>query len=509
MSTKPTHARGPGGVALASAGPPPPPAPALILWPDGFDPTVGAGYSAPAGTIGISGTGGIGWIRPQGYTNAQTWIKLTDAWKVTVNLQPIMSMLVDLASKQTSLDSLAGIASEIVPAMPALVGGVPATGEIAFPAFADLADNQTVIVGGFTYEVQKTGGYVHTVGTVTVDCRACTDENSVAIAFGHTIGIQPGSTVAVSGPVGALLSLLAQTPGPAGNVPITGTVPADFGGMAGGADPIIDLSPIVHTLQGLTVKEHVAPIDSDTLLYYDFRENATLIENHGNGGSLPINWGVQLKRQKDAFSACMDLDSDPSYLGGLLSGMTSVGESPSVTLSCWIYPTRFPDPTEIPSRVWAPLICKGYHDAWTAPYASVAMQLANGAALDRSLGKMQFSITSAGGVQQVLNAPGGSVGYLVLNEWQHVALTYDAVTGTLSAYLNGVLLGTLACPIGAIDWGDHGRWSLGCDGVGAENFSYARIADVRVDQVVRSPAYLQDLYSRGSGQWANALVPTQ
>ena len=488
MTTKPTHTRGPGGVALAGAVPPPPPVTGfvpLISWPDGFNPTAGAGYPAPAGAVGaVDDLAGNAWFHPLGNSPTK-WIRMDTLWQLAARFPQLAELALNL---------------------PQLVDGVQATGAVSF-GFVDLADNQTLIVGGFTYEVQKTLGYVHTPGTITVDCRACVDANSVAIAFGHAIGIQPGSTVTASGPVSAELSLLAQTPGPAGNVPIVGTVPGDFGGMAGGADPIIDLSPIVHTLQGLTVKGHVAPIDSNTLLYYDFREDTTPIENHGNGGSLPINWGVQLKRQKDAFSACMDMDS--SVLSNLLSGMTSVGESPSVTLSCWIYPTKFPDPTEIPSRVWAPLISKGYHDAWTSPYSSVVIQLANGAAVDRSLGKMQFAIASAGGVQQALVAPGGSRGYLVLNEWQHVALTYDAVTGTLSAYLNGVLLGTLACPIGAIDWGDHGRWSLGCDGVGAESFSYARIADVRVDQVVRSQAYLQDLYSRGSGQWANALVPTQ
>lgn len=506
VTTKPTHARGPGGVALALPVMPPSPSVPLIVWPGTFDPTVGDGYPAAPGAIGYSLVAGIAWIHA--LANApNTWVNVDTLWQLVERAEALADLVTNISPITAQLEALAAFEAALAAAMAPLVEGVASAGSVTFPAFALLADNQTLTVGGFTYEVQKTGGYVYTVGTVTVDCRACTDANSVAIAFGHAIGVQVGSTVSASGPVGAVLSLAAMAPGDGGNIPITGTIPATFLGMSGGANPVVNLSPIVHILQNLTVKEHVAPIDSDTLLYYDFRENATPIKNHGAAGDLDIVWGVQQKRQKDGFSACMDFGFTETG-GGLITDMTTKGESPSITLSCWIYPTAFPNPATIPGYVFAPLIAKGYYDAWVPPYLSVTIQMANGAALDSSLGRMQFAIMSAGGIVQNFFAPGGSQGYLVLNEWQFVALTYDATTGTLSAYKNGVLLGTMACPIGGIDWGDHGRWSLGCDGEGNEGFQYARIAEVRVEKTVRSQAYLQDLYSRGSGQWAKTVVST-
>ena len=346
MTTKPTHARGPGGVALAGASPPTPPVTGfvpLVLWPGTFDPTVGDGYAADPGTIGVSAVAGIAWLKPLA-GGPTTWIQLGTVWQLVARFPEIQALCL--------------IEPALVPAMPALVYGVHAAGEIAFPAFADLADNQTVIVGGITYEVQKTGGYVHTLGTVTVDCTACTDENSVAIAFGHAIDTTPGSTVEASGPVGALLTLGANLPGPAGNVPITGTVPADFGGMSGGADPIVNLSSLVQTLQAVAglyadltpktatcvlngtafidaaiavpgnraVRFHAEVQDFGVGAVYGLRINGAKLAGHGERWSAGVGGHIDVTLLTTNIDCAIAGNSSPSHVEGEISAVDAVGQ---------------------------------------------------------------------------------------------------------------------------------------------------------------------------------------
>lgn len=241
MTTKPTHARGPGGVALALPVAPPSPSPKVWPVPNGWSPRYDPLTTPGLGDLAIWENGQDAYIRCfLNLGDQNDWVKLS-------TLQDFADEANNILNTASLFQQLAALAQ----VQPYITQGLYATGLVTFPAFALLADNQTLTVGGFTYEVQKTGGYVYTVGTVTVDCRACSDANSVAIAFGQAIGIQVGSTVSASGPDGADLSLAAMAPGDAGNVPITGTIPAIFLGMSGGADPIVALSPAVAALLNL------------------------------------------------------------------------------------------------------------------------------------------------------------------------------------------------------------------------------------------------------------------
>lgn len=339
MTTKPTHTRGPGGVALAGAVPPPPPVTGfvpLISWPDGFNPTAGAGYPAPAGAVGVvDDLAGNAWFHPLGNSPTK-WIRMDTLWQLAARFPQLAELALNL---------------------PQLVDGVQATGAVSF-GFVDLADNQTLIVGGFTYEAQRTLGYVHTPGTITVDCRACVDANSVAIAFGHAIGIQPGSTVTASGPVSAELSLLAQTPGSAGNVPIVGTVPGDFGGMSGGADPIVGLSPLVQTLQAAAalyqdltpraircalngtpsidlplpvpanrgVRFHAEVMDIGACAVYGLRINGAKLAGHGERWSARDAGHVDTTLLTDNIDCAIAGNGSPSHIEGEISALDEWGQ---------------------------------------------------------------------------------------------------------------------------------------------------------------------------------------
>lgn len=235
--TKPTHARGPGGVDLSQDGlqsllglpagsvplyTPPGFTPAtlddlIIHWPGTFNPTLGAGYAAPAGAIGVSAVAGIAWFHPLA-GSPTTWIQMGTVWQ--------------LVAQYPELAALEAQASQ-------LVTGFFASGVVAFPNFAALANNQTLLVGGKTFEAEAVLPFVPVAGRVTVDCQGLTTEQDIALAFQAAINGEPTCTVgALVPPVAGQLALLALAAGTAQNIPITGTLPGNFAGMAGGSDSL-------------------------------------------------------------------------------------------------------------------------------------------------------------------------------------------------------------------------------------------------------------------------------
>lgn len=229
MNTQPTHTAGPGGVALAraagAAGVP------LLIWSGSFDPTV-SGATAPGGTVGLNVDSGKAWIRSQSFgPSTDYWIDLDVVWTVAQNLGPIQGNLVAFSNHVREF-----------------VAGVAATGLISFPDQASLADNQFLAVGGVTYDVQKTDGFVPVAGRVPIDCRAATTAQSVALLFSAAISAQSGSTVSAGDSTDGTLTLGAKVAGGAGDLPIVTTLEATYAGMSGGANPILDLSPFVRGL---------------------------------------------------------------------------------------------------------------------------------------------------------------------------------------------------------------------------------------------------------------------
>lgn len=115
-------------------------------------------------------------------------------------------------------------------------------------------------------------------------------------------------------------------------------------------------------------------------------------------------------------------------------------------------------------------------------------------------------VISAGAVQPGFYLVGSGVVFmnapsLPLDEWAHVACTYDSTT--LTTYINGVSVGTPATAPGApiaVDWNPSGGgvWQLLGNAIlhGGDTFD-GRADDVRVESVCRSGAYMNQLATQG------------
>jgi hypothetical protein len=168
----------------------------------------------------------------------------------------------------------------------------------------------------------------------------------------------------------------------------------------------------------------------------------------------------------------IDFDGSSS----LRSEPTSLGETPNITLSAWVYVRN---PVGAGFRV----VAKGYHAATLAtPFYSVGLG-------ENSSGF--YSSLAIGGLHK-----GRWTDPLPRNDWSHVAVTYDGFQQR--TYVNGKLHDTSPSYAAPIDWGEHGRWAVGSNQTNGERLD-GLVADVRIDPVVRDEAFFSREYSRGIG----------
>ena len=130
-----------------------------------------------------------------------------------------------------SLSALAAKASQ-------LTIGYAASGTVTFPAQAAIANGQTLLVGGVTF-VAWVSGAVLGGGTV-VDLRTLTTSDQVGNAYAAAANANALCTVVATGPL-SKVTYTEKTPGTAGNVAITGTLPGTFNGLSGGRDSLASL----------------------------------------------------------------------------------------------------------------------------------------------------------------------------------------------------------------------------------------------------------------------------
>ena len=227
------------------------------------------------------------------------------------------------------------------------------------------------------------------------------------------------------------------------------------------------------------------PIDSYTTLYWNFDESSAPYASTGTSFlNLTAGSGAVLNSRDGVFNSALGIVSS----NGVTSTNTSVGEvTNQITVSCWVYPTAYTG--------YGIFVLKNYRNdgSWSAPYNAVSIQL------DGTNDGAWFPTVSAGGSNYNVPISNGP-DKIVLNQWQHLAMTYDGTTGIITAYRNGSIVGTRTITAAAaIDWGTHGPWEVGGNTANTSQNAVALIDDVRVEGTVRSASYIMSMYKNGIG----------
>lgn len=230
------------------------------------------------------------------------------------------------------------------------------------------------------------------------------------------------------------------------------------------------------------VSSRYTPIDNNTIINWKFDESAAPYVNSGNGSAL------SLTTFSGTPAAVTGIFGKGIGCSGLIltTGNTSVNEpnGTAVTVSAWVKVRSY--------STFATVINKAYrsNNSWTSPFTSLYLSLTNTG--DGSWGP---AITTTGGI---LTQPAIGGGFRIpLGDWTLLSYTYNG--SNLLSYINGALAHTVAVS-GAIDYGTNGPWNIGgVSNAGVNQFWDGLIDDVRVENVVRSQSYFENMYRNGIG----------
>ncbi len=228
--------------------------------------------------------------------------------------------------------------------------------------------------------------------------------------------------------------------------------------------------------------------------------NTTTVGNYPNKGSLGTSTDLNLATGTafyrtgvpGKFEGAVPLlkpDLGPSGLPhGLSTAETSVGESSSGTLECWV---------KMDSTANSYFVHKVYNsgvNAWETPFMSVGMGIVSG----YMVGWYSENSSAVVALQtsSIANA-------LVVGHWYHFAITWNN-GNPVKLYINGILIYTSANA--TVNWGLHGRWAVGGRGGRGDAYYglnseglYGVIQGVRVHQIERSATWINETYKMGIG----------
>ena len=221
-------------------------------------------------------------------------------------------------------------------------------------------------------------------------------------------------------------------------------------------------------LEQLKADAHISrytPLDSDVALCWTFDESAPPYANTGTAGSCDLVLGgsnaiVHSRQGLFGTAASMCESGVNSPFSTLVSDPTTAGETAGAfTLCTWVL-------ARVVTGAYATIAMKGYSasSSWSEPYITCALQQdgsGNGtwAAMVTVTGPIRHTLTVGD-----IGPPPHTEDRIRPGEWALLALTYDPATGVLNAYKNGDLAATTTIAgTTIIDWGTHGRWSIGCD----------------------------------------------
>jgi hypothetical protein len=223
-------------------------------------------------------------------------------------------------------------------------------------------------------------------------------------------------------------------------------------------------------------------IDANTLFHWDFVDGGTVFVNRGSvaNAALTISGSASLQLDGVAHNSLLL----PLTGSRAMTPAGSRGGSTSLTFSIWYKPTSF-------TSLYGEILCKEYRDVgWSSPFASfnIAMQTSNASGVFVTI--LTTALTNV-----TAHIPSG---YINVGLWSLITVTWNASTGVLRSFIDGIERGSGSGAPNPIDWGPagEGRIFLGSSPNTAQQLNGA-IALARIDSVVRSDAYITNMYYEG------------
>jgi hypothetical protein len=165
----------------------------------------------------------------------------------------------------------------------------------------------------------------------------------------------------------------------------------------------------------------------------------------------------------------------------LKTASTSVGESNSISVMLWMKPFY--------QNGYALIIGKNYYlnDAAGSPY--YAWNVRYNATAGQWFAEVYTNATTRNVTAPYLTD------YIPLNLWTHIGFTYDAATGDMILYKNGLAI-TVPINFGAhnIQYGTHGSYCVGADAQYTPRSVNGLFEDIRVCSTVLSATDVLGLY---------------
>jgi len=407
--------------------------------------------------------------------NGSTW---TTSLSVTPSSGSVsQSLLIRVKSSQntdvagTSLDITANTAStltvnfEVSITAPTVITTQPSNAQVCVGG-TDPTLSATATGDNLTYQWFSNTTNSNTGGTSLGSANGAQTSNLTASAA--TTGTTYYHCV-VSGTCGSVTSNTSEVQ--ISPLSVAGTITASSTEICDGGSTSLSLSGNTGTIQwqsstdnstwaditGETQTSLTTPSASSSVYY---RTNVT----SGACSSVQSNViQIDVKSPPYAFDRVLDFagnSSEDPYFNGTSTSLELQG-STDLTIEAWIYPTAF--------NFLGAIVSKGGSGESYRLAAS-------------SNGKLSFTIASQWSNWTLESSDNA----LILNEWQHVAGTYDGTTKVLTIYVNGVQVGQNTNPQGFNLNGSYGFFRLGKDAYQSSRIFEGKMDEVRLWNITRS-----------------------
>lgn len=225
-----------------------------------------------------------------------------------------------------------------------------------------------------------------------------------------------------------------------------------------------------------------AATDSHDTIVWTLDEASGTYANSGNGGTLALTPTTGTSGYYTQGNTALFASGFLATNTRLESPATSIGESNTITVSCW-----FRAPNTLAAM--ADLVTKKYQEAYSGPTGSIELLIDN-------TGLIYGVIADATNTAQYIVPP--VYARVAIGSINHAGVTYDGTTANV--YLNGSLVASAAVT-GPIAYNTHRMWTV--DGYNfsgtAGGYLTGWIDDIRVANTARPASWFLSVWQSGTG----------